>query len=81
MNNPNQTHEFYDIDNAKSYATVDNLNKALTKLGFLDHHHLVVYNSKGRATAIFPSSNVMTNRYGHQGNLMLYAHHGFKTLG
>jgi hypothetical protein len=63
------------IDNAKSYATEANLMKALEKLGFAAHRHLVVCNRAGRYTAIFPFSNIKG------GYVALYASQGFVTLG
>jgi hypothetical protein len=70
MNRP-----LHDIDNQKSYASEERLVKALTKLGFQSHRHLVVCNRAGRFTAIFPVSNIA------DGNLMRYAIHGFMTFG
>lgn len=66
---------FFDIDNNRSYATEENLQKALVKLGFADHAHVVVCNRQGRFTAVFPASNI---KGGYMG---LYASHGFLTIG
>ena len=70
-----------DINTAKSYATKENLNKALVKAGIDDHRHLVVSNDKGRFTAIFPFTNIKDNRYGIQGNVSLYPRYGFFIFG
>lgn len=59
----------------KSYTSVANLQKALEKLGFADHRHLVVWTEDGRVTAVFPASNIQGGYIG------LYAQHGFYTLG
>lgn len=71
----------FDVDSCKSYATLENLNKALEKIGALEHRHLVVCNSKGRFTAVFPQSNVSDNRYGLAGNVLFYPTHGFMIFG
>lgn len=65
----------FNIDNMKSYATEENLVKALTKLGFVNDRHFVVCNRAGRFTAVFPVSNIKC------GYLGLYAQHGFLTIG
>ena len=44
------------IDNAKSYATEENLTKGLTRVGLNDARYLTVCNRDGRFTAIFPMS-------------------------
>jgi hypothetical protein len=41
------------IDTAKSFATEENLEQALTKANIKDKHHVVVRNRAGRWTAIF----------------------------
>jgi hypothetical protein len=53
------------IDNAKSYATRANLVKALEKAGLAEDRHVVVCNTKGRYTAIFPVSN-LSGAHGNQ---------------
>jgi hypothetical protein len=70
-----------DIDACKSYATVENLKKALVKAGIDTHRYLVVCNTKGRYTAVFPFANVADDRYGIQGNLCIYPHNGFMIFG
>lgn len=48
---------YFSIDNCKSYATKENLIKALEKVGCTrDHRPLAVKNSEGRWTAIIPAS-------------------------
>jgi len=63
------------LDECKSYATEENLNKALKKFGFDTHRHVVARTRDGRWTAIFPQSNIQG------GYLALYACKGFFTLG
>lgn len=72
-----------DINTAKSYATLDNLNKALAKFGIADHDHLVVKNFEGRYTAVFPFSNFQRTRLFPNGMhyVGFYANKGFMTLG
>jgi hypothetical protein len=64
-----------DIDNCKSYATQENLLKALKKHQISDFRYLVVKNTQNRWTAIFPFSNIK------DGNVTLFARYGFMTLG
>lgn len=68
----------------KSYATEENLIKALDKLKINDHPHLTVRNAEGRWTAVFLHSNF--NRqwlWGKEGMsyLAFYAEKGFMTVG
>jgi len=63
------------IDDAKSYATEENLMKALKKLKLNDRLPLVVLNRKGRFTAVFGLQNGRAN-----GDIMFAARHGFKTI-
>ena len=67
-----------DIANAKSYATKENLFKALKKHKIDEDRHLVVCNEQGRFTAIFFQSNF--NQYGicYMG---YYAQYGFMVVG
>lgn len=37
----------------KSYKTVENLDKALVKLGYETLHHILYYFPSGRVTAVF----------------------------
>ena len=67
--------DFFNIDSSKSYATEENLMKALAKLGLADRKPLVVRNREGRFTAIFSVSFGEFN-----GDIMLAARHGFKTF-
>jgi hypothetical protein len=62
----------------KSYATEENLTKALTKHGIAEHRHLVVWTRDGKCTAIFPQSNF--DRYGIH-YLGYYGQFGFMCLG
>lgn len=63
-----------DIDTAKSYATEDNLMKALRKIGLDELNPIVVRNRAGRWTAIFGYHLSQ-----HQ-NAASIAHHGFKVI-
>ena len=67
---------FFNIDNMKSYATEENLVKALNKL--FDEQSirraLVVCNRAGRFTAIFPGSSAGPD-------LARFARHGIMTIG
>lgn len=67
--------EFENIDLAKSYATEENLMRALKQLGFDTMRPMVVCNRAGRFTAIFSLS-----RAGIDGGYIgLFAAKGFKT--
>jgi hypothetical protein len=76
----------YDINvpTIKSYATRENLVKALTNLKIADHPHMVVRNDEGRWTAIFPQSN-FERKWLWDGNVMpyiaFYASLGFMQCG
>ena len=63
----------FDIDNAKSYATEENLDKALAKIGLDKAHGLVVCNRAGRFTAIFTVGRCEVAEV----PMMLPAHNGF----
>jgi len=63
-----------DIDNSQSYASEDNLVKALKKYGFDQYKPLIVCNREGRFTAVFAAS--LTN-----GNMFAIANRGFKVIG
>lgn len=63
------------IDTAKSYATEENLMRALEKLSLADRCPMVVRNREGRWTAIFSAS---MGRF--DGNIGLAARCGFKTF-
>lgn len=65
----------FDIDNARSYASRDNLEAGLERFGFADDRHIVVKNTANRWTAIFPASNIQGGYIGR------YAAQGFLTLG
>ncbi len=68
-------HEYYNIDSCRSYATIEALQKALVRYGFDKDRYVIVWNSKGRCTAIFPGSNIQGGYVG------VYAQKGFLTLG
>lgn len=70
-----------DINSCKSYATLANLEKALIKIGVENHRKLIVCNTNGRYTAVFPQANVMDDRYGLRGNMCFYPHNGFMIFG
>lgn len=42
-----------DINIARSYKTLANLQAALEKMGFSNDRYVIAYNEKGRVTAIF----------------------------
>lgn len=69
--------DFNNIDTAKSYATEENLMKALKKLGLDECRPLVVCNRKGRFTAVF---GLHLGGFAQSGNVTFAAHHGFKTI-
>lgn len=64
---------FFNIDNCKSYATKENLAKALEKMGVTRADNaMAVCTSTGRWTAIFPVSSC-------HGNLTMFP--GFMKIG
>lgn len=65
------------IDNSKSYATEDNLMKALAKLGLDTMRPLVVCNRAGRFTAVF---GLHLSGMAASGNVMAAARLGFMTI-
>ena len=62
------------IDTAKSYATRENLMKALEKIGLDKAQPLVVRNSEGRWTSVFGYHLSGTQ------NPFSIAHHGFPVI-
>lgn len=66
------------IDTCKSYATEENLNKALVKLGFDKHQPLIVCNREGRFTAVFGFDNSGLKTKG--GYVGVYANAGFMMI-
>lgn len=68
----------FDIANAKSYATKENLIKALKKHKIDEDRHLVVCNEQGRFTAIFFQSNFEQYGISYMG---YYAQYGFFVVG
>jgi hypothetical protein len=62
----------------RAYATVENLQKGLEKLGIADHRHMTVRTMDGKFTAIFPAQNLRDYDIGYMG---FYSQHGFMTLG
>lgn len=77
-----------ELDNAKSYATRANLEKALTKLGLDDYtngegqspcRYIVCQNGEGRWTAIFLVSQFFSmNKTG--GYVGFASQHGFTSI-
>jgi hypothetical protein len=67
-----------DIANAKSYATKENLYKAMKKHKIDEDRHLVVCNEQGRFTAIFFQSNLEQYGISYLGH---YAQYGFMIVG
>lgn len=65
---------FNNIDTSRSYATEDNLLKALATLGLTQFRPLVVLNRSHRFTAVFPVS-------AFKGDVTRAARHGFHTMG
>ena len=65
------------IDNSKSYATEENLMKALAKIGADKLRPLVVRNREGRFTAVF---GFHLSGLAETGNLCGLAQHGFMTI-
>lgn len=66
------------IDTCKSYATEDNLMKALKKLGFDQDRPLIVRNREGRFTAVF---GLHLSGLGAEGGYIgKYAGQGFMTI-
>jgi hypothetical protein len=65
------------IDTAKSYATEENLMKALKKVGLDEMNPLVVRNRQGRYTAVF---GLHLSGLASNGNVTFAARHGFCTI-
>lgn len=63
-------------DEIRSYATRENLHKALKLYGFDQDRYVEVYTKEGRVTVIFPQSNFREGGY-----VMKYSAKGFMTLG
>ncbi|QIG68102.1 hypothetical protein EVB55_167 [Rhizobium phage RHph_Y68] len=74
-----ENNSYFNIDNCRSYATEENLYKAINKLGFSREmdQFIVVCNRKGRFTAIFSNSSP---RLCGGGFVAVYAQHGFMTI-
>jgi hypothetical protein len=66
-----------DIDTAKSYATEDNLIKALIKAQLSEMCPLIVRNRAGRFTAVF---GLHISGLATSGDIMRAAREGFKTI-
>lgn len=62
----------------RSYKTVENLEAGLKKFGLSDFRYLIVCNSAGRYTAIFPASELEKNGISYMG---YFCQFGFITLG
>lgn len=67
----------YNIDTAKSYATEENLEKALEKVSLGNVPYMVVRNRTGRFTAIFSYAQCEARNV----NPGTPAHLGFKIIG
>jgi len=66
------------IDTCKSYATEENLMKALVKHGFEKDYPLIVRNREGRFTAVF---GLHLSGLGKRGGYIgVYASKGFMTI-
>jgi hypothetical protein len=63
------------IDESKSYATEENLMKALQKLKLDTFDYLVVRNKEGRFTAIFPLG------WNREAQPIWFASNGFMVVG
>lgn len=70
-----KTGNMFDIDDAKSYATKANLQKKLDQIVIEGHRYVIVCNTQGRFTAIFPASNFRDGGY-----VAHYSSHGFLTM-
>ena len=66
-----------DIDNSKSYATEENLIKALRKQGLDTMRPLIVCNRQGRFTAVF---GIHLSGMAQTGDVTAAARCGFKTI-
>ena len=64
-----------ELTDQRAYATADNLRAAIARLGLMDYHHIIVYNSEGRATAIF----ALTQK--HTLDPIYPTRHGFMVFG
>ena len=65
------------IDTAKSYATEENLTRALEEFGLADMRPLVVCNRQGRFTAVF---GLHLSGLAATGNVTYAARLGFHTI-
>lgn len=66
----------FDSATVRSYATEENLQKALTKYGFQQARHIIVKTEDNRWTAIFAASNFRDGGY-----VGVFADKGFYTFG
>jgi len=64
-----------ELTDQRAYATTDNLRSAIARLGLMDYHHIIVYNSEGRCTAIF----ALTQK--HTLDPIYPTRHGFMVFG
>ena len=62
----------------RSYKTLENLEAGLKKFGIDKFRYLVVCNSFGRYTALFPASELEKNNIGYLG---YFGQFGFITIG
>jgi hypothetical protein len=65
------------IDTSKSYATEENLTKALKRSGLDGLRPLIVLNRAGRYTAVF---GLHISGLAQNGNITAAARHGFMTI-
>ncbi|QIG69733.1 hypothetical protein PP935_gp163 [Rhizobium phage RHph_N34] len=74
-----QNGQFMNIDNCKSYASEENLIKAINKLGLCKEldRFIVVCNRKGRYTAIF---SYQCERFANGGYIAFYSQYGFMCM-
>ena len=74
-----ENNSYMDIDNCKSYATEENLYKAINKAGFTKEmdRFIVVLNRKGRYTAIFSQHS---ERIKNGGYIAIYSQYGFMMM-
>lgn len=67
-----------DINNGRSYKSVENLIAGLKKYGLDDFRYLIVCNTEGRYTAVFTVGELERNGISYMGYFCQY---GFLTIG
>lgn len=65
------------IEEARSYATVENCVKAIEKYNLSHLRHIICYNSAGRCTVVFLVSEHINKHGGYAG---IAARHGFMSV-